>query len=91
VSGVGRQAERNELGGCQARIEGRLLRHVGNACAGLLGALAAVELGQPGKSTQERRLAASIAADEAHAVATRNCHRHVTKRRPSAKGDVSVL
>ncbi len=88
--GGGRQALCDE-GGCrQIRIEHRFLRHIGDGGARLLEALAAVELDEPGKCLEQRRLAAAVAADEAGAIALAERERDAGEGRPSAECDARV-
>jgi hypothetical protein len=58
--------------------------------AGLLEALAGIDLGQPRQGAQQRRLAAAIAAHQAGAVASGKRHGDTRERRPPAKGDAGV-
>ena len=77
----------------RGRVAGEVsfLRQIADACRGVGEALAAVGVDQTGRDLEQGRLARTIAADEADAVA--RLHRQLSPRqqRRRAEGDVDVF
>ena len=73
-----------------ARLEGRLLRHVGDAQALLELEDAVVGLFQPGQDLEQRGLAGAVAADQADALARFHGERRSVEQGDVAEGQVCV-